>query len=254
MLSLILAASLGVAKPNTQAIIQQSWKQTLVVGHRGAAAYKPENTLESFEEAIKSEAVATECDIYTDKDGGVVVIHDSTLDRTTRLKGKVAETGTVALKAAGVPFLEDYLKVTKDRIVSVIEIKGGVDVEAKTIAALKKEKMLDQAIIFSFNAAIVAKIKELEPKLFAVWLVSSPGKPEEHEAKVFDRAKEINADAIGVQFLNATAALVESTHAKKMPIFVWTVPPGPQIDRLKGLKVNFIITDHPRDVKAQLAG
>lgn len=254
MLSLILAASLGVAKPNTQAIIQQSWNQTLVVGHRGAAAYKPENTLESFEEAIKSGAVATECDIFTDKDGGVVVIHDSTLDRTTSLKGKVAETSTAVIKAAGIPMLEDYLKVTKDRIVSVIEIKAGVDVEAKTIAALKKEEMLDQAIIFSFNSTIVAKIKELEPKLFAVWLVASPGTAAEHEEKVFSKFREIKADAIGVQFLNAQAPLVESAHSKRIPVFVWTVPPGPQVDRLKALKVNFIITDHPRDVKAQLAG
>ncbi len=252
MLSLVLAASLGVAKPNTQEIIRQSWKQTLVVGHRGAAAYKPENTLASFEEAIKSGAAATECDIYTDKDGGVVVMHDSTLNRTTTLTGKVAETSTASLKAAGIPFLEDYLKVTKDRIVSVIEIKAGVDIEAKTIAAVKKEKMLDQTIVFSFNSDIIAKIKQLEPKLYAVWLVGSPGSPEEHESKVFSKVKEIKADAVGVQFLNAQPALVEAAHKYRLPVFAWTVPPGPQVDRLNEIKVNFIITDHPRDVRQQL--
>ncbi len=254
MISLLFASCLAMAKPNTQAIIQQSWQRTLVVGHRGAAAYKPENTLESFREAIASGAVATECDIYTDKEGGVVVIHDSTLDRTTSLKGKVAEATTAALKGAGVPFLEDYTGVTKDKIVSVIEIKGGVDIEAKTVAHLKKEKMLDQSIIFSFNAEIVKKIKELEPSLFSVWLVAAPGTAAEYETKVFAKVQEIKADAIGVQFRNALPELVTMTHAKSKPIFVWTVPPGPEVDRLKALKVNFIITDHPRDVKAQLGG
>lgn len=243
-----------MAKPSTQAIVLQSWQQTLVVGHRGAAAYQPENTLESFREAIRCQAVAAECDIYTDKDGGVVIMHDSTLDRTTTLKGKVAETSTADLKAAGVPFLEDYTKVTKDKIVSVIEIKAGVDIEAKTIAHLKKEKMLDQTIIFSFNSEIIKKVKELEPSLYAVWLVGAPGKPGDYGDKVFTTVSAIKADAIGVAYPNTTAELVQETHAKRMPIFVWTVPPGPEVDRLKGLKVNFIITNHPRDVKAQLEG
>lgn len=254
MVSLLVASCLAMTKPNTQAIIQESWQRTLVVGHRGAAAYKPENTLESFREAISSGAVATECDVWTDKDGGVVVIHDSTLDRTTALKGKVSETSTATLRAAGVPFLADYTGVTKDQIVSVIEIKGGADIEAKTVAHLRKEEILDQSIIFSFNSDILKKIKELEPSLFAVWLVAVPGEAASYESTLFKKAKEIKADAVGVQFRNALPELVSLAHAKGMPIFVWTVPPGPEVDRLKALKVNFIITDHPRDVKAQLGG
>jgi glycerophosphoryl diester phosphodiesterase len=257
MISAALAASLmtapiAVPKPLTADIISRSWSQTLVVGHRGAAAYKPENTVESFEEAIRSGAVATECDIHTDLGGEVVVIHDSTLDRTTSLKGKVAETSTEALRAAGVPFLADYTRVTKDRIVSVIEIKAGQDVEAKTVSHLQKEKMLDQSIVFSFGAERVAKTKELEPKLFSVWLIAAPGAPAGYEANVFARATAIKADAIGVQFRNATPELASMARQKGVPLFVWTVPPGPEVDRLKQLKVNFIITDHPRDVIAQL--
>lgn len=252
MISLLAASCLAMAKPSAQSIIKQSWKQTLVVGHRGAAAYQPENTLESFREAIRCQAVAVECDVHTDKDGELVVIHDSTLDRTTTLKGKVAETATSTLKAAGVPFLEDYTKVTKDKIVSVIEIKGGVDVEAKTVAHLRKEQMLDQSIIFSFNSEVIKKVKDLAPSLYSVWLVGAPGKPREYGNTVFKTVDEIKADAIGVGHPNATLELVLESHAKKKPIFVWTVPPGPEVDRLKALKVNFIITNHPRDVKAQL--
>lgn len=241
-----------MALPNTQAAVHLSWGRTLVVGHRGAAGCRPENTPESFREAIASGALATECDIHTDKEGGVVVIHDSTLDRTTTLKGQVSETSTSVIRAAGVPYLEDFTGVTKNRIISVIEIKSGTDIEVKAVAHLRQEKMLDQSIIFSFNPESVKKVKDLEPGLFAVWLVADSGSAPDFEGRVFAKVQEIKADAIGVQHRNAVEELVSLTHSKGLPIFVWTVPPGPEVDRLKDLKVNFIITDHPREVKAQL--
>lgn len=233
-------------------LLKKSKEQTLVIGHRGAAACRPENTLASFWEAIASGADATECDIHTDKDGGLVVIHDSNLDRTTPLRGKVAETSTAVLRAAGVPYLEDFTSVTKDRIVAVIEVKSGRDIEAKTIAHLRREGMLDQVIIFSFQAEIVKKFKALEPSLFAVWLLGDLGPASDYESNIFAPAREVKADGIGVHHGSASSELVAKTHMNGMPIFVWTVPPGPEVDRLKALKVNFIITDHPREVKAQL--
>lgn len=233
---------------SAKAIIEHSWKQTLVVGHRGAAAYKPENTIESFEEAIACKAVAVECDVHVSKDGELIVMHDDTLDRTTRLKGAVKDTSAAEMIAAGVPTLAEYLRTTKDRIVSVIELKDGADVVPKTLALVKKQKMLSQTILFSFNADFIKQAKQIEPKAYAVWLNSEPKDLEAH----FARCKEIKADAVGVGYPAATAALVAEAHKRKMPVFVWTVPPGPEIDRLKALKVNFIITNHPRDVIGQL--
>jgi len=247
MLALMLTTALA-EPPSARAIVEESWRRTLVVGHRGAAAYKPENTLESFEEAIASRAVATECDVYTTKDGEVVVMHDWTLDRTTKLKGPVKDFTAAELKAAGIPMLDDYLKVTKGRIVSVIEIKGGEGVVPAVVKAVQREKMQGETIIFSFNAELIRESKTLDPSIYAVWLNSAPKDLPAHFAKV----DEIKADAIGVQFRGATPELMAAAHARKTPVFVWTVPPGPEVDRLKSLKANFIITDHPRDVRAQL--
>ncbi len=247
MLSMIILAA--AASPiSTNAIIEQSWKETLVVGHRGAAACKPENTIDSFEEAIVCRAVAAECDVHVSKDGELIVMHDGTLDRTTTLKGEIKDIDASEMIAAGIPTLGDYLKTTKDRIVSVIEIKDGIDVVPKTLALVKKQKMLSQSIFFSFNADFIKQVKVIEPRAYAVWLNSAPKNIEEHFAK----CKEIKADAIGVGFPGATPEIVAEVHKRKMPIFVWTVPPGPEVDRLKALKVNFIITNHPRDVIEQL--
>lgn len=60
-----------------------------VVGHRGNAAHAPENTLESFRQAVALGVDALELDVHLSGDGHVVVIHDPTLDRTTSGSGRI---------------------------------------------------------------------------------------------------------------------------------------------------------------------
>ncbi|MGV3617773.1 MAG: glycerophosphodiester phosphodiesterase [Fimbriimonas sp.] len=249
MLGIALAA-LGTAapKPSTADIVRRSWDQTLVVGHRGAAAYKPENTLPSFEEAIACEAVATECDVHLSQDRQMAVMHDKTLDRTTGVKGAVKDTPMAAMSAAGVPTLQELTKLTKDRIVLVVEIKDGDGIEQMVVDHLKEQRMVDQTICFSFGSERVARVKAANPEQFGVWLVADPSDP----AKVFDTLKTIKADAFGVGYKTLTPELARMARERKIPLFVWTVPPGPEVQKLKDLRVNFIITDHPRDVKKQL--
>lgn len=242
---------LTTTKPNVEALIQSSWLQTRVIGHRGAAAYKPENTLESFEEAISCKADAAECDIHLSKDGEMVVMHDSTLDRTTKLKGAVKETLWETMQQAGIPSLADLTKVTKDRIPLVIEIKAGKGIEQKMVDHVKAEKMRDQVIVFSFGADHVAKVEEIDPEFYSVWLVGKKVAAENQQS-ILDEAKRIGASGIGFAYTNVTPEMVKLAQDSKMPVFVWTVPPGPEIDKLKAMKVNFIITNHPRDVRKQL--
>ena len=60
-----------------------------VVGHRGNAAHAPENTLESFRQAVALGVDALELDVHATADGTVIVLHDPTLDRTTDRRGRV---------------------------------------------------------------------------------------------------------------------------------------------------------------------
>ncbi|WP_262424938.1 glycerophosphodiester phosphodiesterase family protein [Brachybacterium sp. Z12] len=53
-----------------------------IVGHRGASAHAPENTLLAFRRAIEDGAQLLECDVHLSADGQVVVMHDETIDRT----------------------------------------------------------------------------------------------------------------------------------------------------------------------------
>ena len=65
----------------------------LIIAHRGDSAHVAENTLASFAVALEVGADLVEFDVQLTKDGQVVVIHDSTVDRTTTGKGRVREDG-----------------------------------------------------------------------------------------------------------------------------------------------------------------
>jgi glycerophosphoryl diester phosphodiesterase len=81
----------------------------LVIGHRGAAARAPENTMESFRAALAAGADALELDVHLSRDGEAVVHHDPTLDRTTSGRGPLAAQTAAELAAhdAGARFTAD---------------------------------------------------------------------------------------------------------------------------------------------------
>lgn len=81
-----------------------------IVGHRGNAAHAPENTLESFRQALEIGVDALELDVHLSGDGHVVVIHDPTLDRTTDRSGRVDRSTLVEIRAA-----DAGARFTKDR-------------------------------------------------------------------------------------------------------------------------------------------
>ena len=72
---------------------------SIVLGHRGASGYAPENTLEAFKLAMDMGADGFELDVHLSKDGELVVIHDETVDRTTDGTGFVGEMTLAQLKA-----------------------------------------------------------------------------------------------------------------------------------------------------------
>ncbi len=80
-----------------------------VIGHRGNRAHAPENTIESFAQAVSAGADAIEFDVHLSADGIPVVVHDPTLERTTDGVGEIARTSYDALRRAdaGAHFTKD---------------------------------------------------------------------------------------------------------------------------------------------------
>jgi glycerophosphoryl diester phosphodiesterase len=109
----------------------------LIIAHRGASAVAPENTLAAFEEAVKQGADYYELDCRITKDQEVIVLHDSSLEKTTGVQARVWDMNLPELKQldagswfskdfAGelLPTLDESLAMAKNRIGVYVEIKS----------------------------------------------------------------------------------------------------------------------------------
>ncbi|MDP8244498.1 MAG: glycerophosphodiester phosphodiesterase family protein [Candidatus Hinthialibacter antarcticus] len=129
------------------------WGGPLVVGHRGTVKYAPENTLPAFKAAIEHGCDLLEIDIRETKDGELVIIHDSTLDRTTNGSGPVSEHTLAEIKQldAGswfsdefkntrVPTLREALEFMKGKALPDLDFKAGDP--KKLVKIIKEEGLL----------------------------------------------------------------------------------------------------------------
>ena len=77
----------------------QSPQNVYVAAHRGWSDKYPENTMEAFRAAVEAGVDQIETDVRVTKDGHLVLIHDSTVDRTTNCTGKVCDYTLAELQA-----------------------------------------------------------------------------------------------------------------------------------------------------------
>jgi len=83
----------------------------------------PRNTLASFQKAMELGVDMIELDVFTSKDNIAMVIHDPTVDRTTKASGLVANYDAASLQELGVPTLSNVFDLVQDRCEINIEIK-----------------------------------------------------------------------------------------------------------------------------------
>lgn len=121
-----------------------------LIAHRGASAVAPENTLAAVERAAQLGAHWVETDVRLTADGGLVMIHDATLERTTNGTGAVAHAALADILAldagswfspdfAGeaVPDLENFLRCVLDCDLGLqLELKANYGREEDLVAAV----------------------------------------------------------------------------------------------------------------------
>jgi len=139
-----------------------------IFAHRGASNYASENTLEAFVLAIEMGADGVELDIQLSKDGEIVVIHDETIDRTTKGCGYVKDYTAKELSAYNIPMLADVLAILKPTDMQInIELKTNIifyqGIEEKAYEMVCMADMNEQIIWSSFNHYSLKRIKQLSP-------------------------------------------------------------------------------------------
>jgi len=161
-------------------------EQAVVVCHRGASLWAPENTLASLEKAIDLEAGAVELDVRPSRDGVLYLMHDATLDRTTNGSGRISDLSSTAIdrldagawygpefEGERVPRLDQFLDACKGRIATYVEIKEGDPAEVRDMLAMRG--MLGDAWTFSFDQSIRAEARAKVPDLRRMVLLTHVG-------------------------------------------------------------------------------
>jgi glycerophosphoryl diester phosphodiesterase len=226
--------------------------------HRGACAYAPENTLESFQLALKQGAKLIEFDVKLSADKNVVVIHDQTVDRTTDGKGKVNQLTVSEIKKldAGFWFDDKFTGVKVPTLDEVFEILGKqlfMNVELTNYASpfdglvdkvallVKNHGMEKRIIISSFFPTNLIRAKRLLPEVPRGQLVL-PGK-----AGWWQRlwGGLIDVQANHPYTLDVTDDSVAKAHHHGRLVHVWTVNNPKDMLRLCALGVDGFFTDDP---------
>jgi glycerophosphoryl diester phosphodiesterase len=236
-------------------------KQVDNVAHRGATAYAPENTIAAFDLAVDMKADYIEIDVQRSKDGELVLIHDTTVDRTTDGTGKVGELTFEQLRSldAGswkgeqyegepIPTFEEILDRYRGKVGILIELKApelypGIEIQ---VAEALKERNLDkpqneQIIIQSFNFESMKTTNELLPLVPIGVLTSNRAHTTPEALQEFSTYADWFNPSYGI----VTEELVNQVHSLGMKIGSWTVRSQEAADFLFEMKVDAIITDYP---------
>jgi glycerophosphoryl diester phosphodiesterase len=150
-----------------------------IVGHRGARNLWPENSLDGFRRTRALGIEGVELDVHVVRDGGLVVIHDPTLERTTEGTGRVADRTTAELAATrlrdgngeGVPTLDEVLDVFAGSDIELhIEIKTDADgrryrgLEQRLVDVIAARKLQDTAILTCFEPRALEIVRGIAPR------------------------------------------------------------------------------------------
>ncbi|HUV44914.1 MAG TPA: glycerophosphodiester phosphodiesterase [Dehalococcoidales bacterium] len=221
-------------------------KHVLNIAHRGFTRDFPDNTLESFEAAIRIPVDAIECDVRETADGHFVIYHDAELSgrdighlslseiKDTRLRGRFR-----------IPTLEETLDLCHERVRLNVEVKR-VDSLARFLDILRAGIQPDEVFLTSFNRDLVMELASLAPDIRRGVITATP--MEDHVTLV----RETGADMIIVMFPSVNTDLVREADEAGLPVFVWGFADMTQVRIALDLGVDGIITDFPDQARAEL--
>lgn len=252
----------------------------LIIGHRGASAVAPENTLAAFQRAFADGADGIEFDVRLALDGVAVVIHDATLRRTGLRNGAIAtlssselsqvDVGTwfnrrhpsaahVAYANERIATLAQVFELTKERGAPLyVELKCAGH-ECSVLAAevsriVREDGLVDSVVVESFTLAAIAEIKRHAPEIRTAALFEPKlSRPLPSARKLVEQAIRYGADEIALHRTLATRRVVEAARQHGLKTVVWTVDNIAWVKRARDFGIHALITNKPAQMRAQLS-
>ncbi len=226
------------------------------IAHRGASGSAPENTLAAFKKAIEIGVDAVELDLHGSADGEVVVIHDSSLNRTTDHGGPVNQTPLETIKQADaggwfapeftgepVPTLTEALECIGEDTIAVLEIKDPLIAEA-VVAKVYETQSLNLTVIISFHTSVLQTVRALEPRIPTGWLIGSHN---DHTApeQLCQQLGELGSSLLNVNHQLITAEFAYEVRRRGIALWCWTVDEIARMCEMKALGVQGITSNYP---------
>jgi len=223
----------------------------LKIGHRGAMGHELENSSSSIKKALEMPIEMIEIDVRKCKTGEIVVIHDETVDRVTNGEGEVSKKTLNELKELDlingekILTLEEVLDLVNGKKKVNIELKGSGTVKPvlKVIKRyLKKGWSLNDFLISSFRYYRLQRTLEIIPDIdIGLIMFMSP-----HLLEVPVEKIETNFIILRKEFV--TGEIIKDLHSLGTKVIVWTVNRKEEIERMKELGADGVISDYPERI------
>jgi glycerophosphoryl diester phosphodiesterase len=229
-----------------------------VAAHRGDRAAAPENTVPAFESAVRSGSDFLETDVQLTVDGYPVLMHDSSVDRTTNGTGNVADLTLAELRTldagswyseefAGihVPLFDEFLDilVAAPEVTALVELKDewtADDVET-LMGGIYFRGVQDRIVFAAFSPNTASALQEVAPIIPRVILRRVlPVDPVEVAGRYGAIAIMTRASA-----LEASPDAVEQMHAAGLGILLYTLNSEERWSEALSYGVDGIVTDEP---------
>jgi glycerophosphoryl diester phosphodiesterase len=214
-------------------------REPLIIGHRGASAVAPENTMAAFEAAIAAGADGIEFDVRLSRDGVAVIIHDDTLQRTHGLRKRVGDLTAEELRSIRVPSLRDLFELMAgNSLILCLEIKGSSAELAERCCELVHEFAFEErTIVECFDLAVLKLVDLKTAALFDPRIYT--------DQRLIARALEVGASVLALHHRIAKPPLVEKAKDAGLTVVVWTVDDPAWIARAQSLGIEALITNDP---------
>ena len=233
------------------------------VAHRGASGNYPENTLMAFQKALEIGVDEIELDLYMTKDNHLIVMHDSTVDRTTDGTGAISDLtlGEIKTLDAGgvfdeqfrgerVPTWEEALELVQGKVRLNVHLKEGGEpdghYERKVAKALGDFHMVEDSILTCSDAS-VAIFAEIDPQI-ECRIFRANRTPEEYIRKSVEMGLRTMQPGRDI----TTREFVEKAHAVGRIVHVFYADTPEDMRAYIEIGVDGILTNYPERLKAIL--
>jgi glycerophosphoryl diester phosphodiesterase len=250
----------------------------LIIGHRGASAHAPENTLIAFARAFEAGADGIEFDVRLARDRVPVVIHDADLRRTALREGAVAALSSIELDqidvgawfnqrhpararaefaGASVPTLSNVFEMYGRDTLLYVEMKCEARetnaLAAEVAALIRSHSVMDRVVVKSFTLDAIKEIKRLNPRIRTAALFERKlTRPAPSMHRIIEQALACGADELSLQRTLASRRIMNEALRRGLKTVVWTVDDPDWLARARRDGAHALITNDPALMRAAL--